>query len=309
MLLLNPSNQILADTISSRIKGGDEENVEPVKGEVDIRLCDFDDVTYRVRQSAADADHLTLSVSLPFFDQISSSLDELAALYGDTLQAKAEEGENITLKIAADGSNLPCERDEFVRRVGMLRANVVGGVFKKYLSSVSLNKDGDKPAPFKFAMRPDTTVYFVPGDERCAVIYEFAFAERVDQVVCSVFMKEFTESRRRLGAAPPCSFSVNPPQELASFGVTEPSGKSLGFISFSMLEPHTNTADKVDRAAGSLQMFRNFLQYHIKCSKSYFHARMRARVRVLLKVLNRAKQDDDDNKEKRTITGKTFTRK
>lgn len=188
----------------------------------------------------------------------------------------------------------------------MLRANVVGGVFREYLSSVEVDKREMKP--FKFDFRHDTKVYVVPGDDRCAVVFEFSFTERVDQVVASVFMKEFTESRRRLNSAPPCSFSPNPPGELKAFGITEPQG-TLGFISFALLKTHVSSKEKVEKAAASLQMFRNFLQYHIKCSKSYFHARMRARVRVLLKVLNRAKQDADEGKEKKTISGKTFTRK
>ena len=46
--------------------------------------------------------------------------------------------------------------------------------------------------------------------------------------------------------------------------------------------------------------------YHIKCSKAYMHDRMRKRVDSLLQVLNRAKAEPLEPKEKRTITGKTF---
>jgi len=66
---------------------------------------------------------------------------------------------------------------------------------------------------------------------------------------------------------------------------------------------------KLERVVGALQNFRTYLQYHIKCSKTYFHARMRARVVSLLKVLNRAKQDQGDNQPKRLMSGKYFTRK
>lgn len=51
------------------------------------------------------------------------------------------------------------------------------------------------------------------------------------------------------------------------------------------------------------------MQYHMKCSKQYFHARMRSRVSSLLKVLNRAKvENPDEQKQKKTISGKTFLR-
>lgn len=307
MLLLNPANKILADTVGNRIRGDDADEADAKGGEMDVRLCDFDDVTYHVRVASKEADSVQLSMSVPFYDAIKEhgAADELKAAFGDTVADEPADGQSLTLDVKLDGSNLPCDRAEFVDRVGMLRATVVGGVFKKYLGAVA---EGTKPEPFRFEMRHDTTVYFAPGDDRVVVIYEFSFTERVDQVVASVFMKEFAESRRRLGEAPPCSFSHNPPAELAQFGVTEPTG-SLGFISFAMLKTHVNSPEKVSKAAGSLQMFRNYLQYHIKCSKSYFHARMRARVRVLLKVLNRAKQEQDEGKEKKTISGKTFTRK
>lgn len=310
MLLLNPSNRILAETIGSRLAkpsgGGDDDEEKAVAGTVDVRLCDFDDVTYRVRVDKDEPGVARLSMSLPFYDQVKDhgAEKELKAMFGDTVAAEPEDGESITLRIPLDGSGLPCERDAFVERVGMLRAIVVGGVFKRYMAAVA---SGDKPDPLKFEMRRDTTVYFVPGDDRVVVVFEFDFNERVDKVVASVFMKEFTESRRRLNAAPPCSFSNNPPSELEALGVTEPRG-SLGFISFAMLKSHVATEAKVDNAAASLQMFRNYLQYHLKCSKSYFHARMRARVRMLLKVLNRAKQDPED-KEKKTMSGKSFKRK
>lgn len=59
-----------------------------------------------------------------------------------------------------------------------------------------------------------------------------------------------------------------------------------------------------------VQYFRDYLHYHIKCSKAYMHCRMRAKVESWLKVLNRAKPEfDAKDKEKKTASGKTFTRK
>ena len=60
-------------------------------------------------------------------------------------------------------------------------------------------------------------------------------------------------------------------------------------------------------------MFRNYLHYHIKASKSFLHMRMRSRVVSLLQVLNRAVPDKKTTEEKvavmKTISGKTFTRR
>lgn len=47
-----------------------------------------------------------------------------------------------------------------------------------------------------------------------------------------------------------------------------------------------------------IQLFRNYLHYHIKCSKAYMHSRMRSRVSEMLKVLNRAKPEPKERQLK-----------
>lgn len=54
-------------------------------------------------------------------------------------------------------------------------------------------------------------------------------------------------------------------------------------------------------------MFRDYLHYHIKCSKAYIHSRLRRRVAEFLKVLNRAKPEVEE-KERKTATGRSFVR-
>lgn len=54
-----------------------------------------------------------------------------------------------------------------------------------------------------------------------------------------------------------------------------------------------------------IQLFRDYLHYHIKCSKAYMHSRMRYRVAEFLKILNRAKPEVA-TQERKTATGRTF---
>lgn len=56
-----------------------------------------------------------------------------------------------------------------------------------------------------------------------------------------------------------------------------------------------------------IQIYRDYLHYHLKCSKAYMHSRMRARVSEFLKVLNRAKPEDNSG-EKKLASGRTFRR-
>lgn len=46
---------------------------------------------------------------------------------------------------------------------------------------------------------------------------------------------------------------------------------------------HVQTEDKRTKAVHLLVGFRSYLHYHIKCSKTYLHMRMRSRVDSLLK--------------------------
>lgn len=117
---------------------------------------------------------------------------------------------------------------------------------------------------------------------------------------------ECRTARKGLPAAPSVSFSlVELPRELEGVrGVTQ--GDQQGFVSFVLHPAHMA---KRANTISHIQMFRNYLHYHIKCSKAYMHTRMRARVRSLLQVLNRAKVDPFVKQEKKTIAGKTFKRK
>jgi len=119
-----------------------------------------------------------------------------------------------------------------------------------------------------------------------------------------VCFKALLSCSKKIGRAPPATWGAAPPNELEDFGITENQG-NLGYVSFAILKSHVDKGKK-EQVVHVLQTFRTFLQYHIKCSKSLFHAKMRNRVRELLKVLNRAKIEE--KKEKKTAAGKTFKR-
>jgi len=79
-----------------------------------------------------------------------------------------------------------------------------------------------------------------------------------------------------------------------------------GFVSFVLFASHIS-GNKKEKSIDNIQTFRNYLHYHIKCSKAFMHTRMRNRVKTFLQVLNRAKSAPEST-EKKTITGKTFKR-
>lgn len=125
-------------------------------------------------------------------------------------------------------------------------------------------------------------------------------------------MQEFVDAKKKIGKAPPVSFSAVPPREMQEQLDITDATCNLGYISFAVLKPHVADPKKRFAVQSLLLDFRTYMQYHIKCSKSYFHSRMRARCVALLKVLSRAHvtsgEDGHKGTVKRTAGGKVFTR-
>lgn len=294
MILLEPGNRILEEAVGSQI------NAEGKRDALDVRLCDFDDVAYRIQVDKDNLDSLKVSMSSYCYSQIEDkgAKDALEKNFGKYV-GEPETGFDFTLNL-----NIPDieDKEKTVKALSLLKPTIIGGVFDHFFSALL---DGKKPDEFKFDLRSDTTVYFCPRDDRVTIIFSVDFMENVDKVIAKVFLQEFVDARKKIGRAPPCSWGANPPKELHSFGVKENQG-NLGYISFAVMKSHLAN-DKKQSVINVLQNFRTFLQYHIKSSKSHFHAKMRNRVRELIKVLNRAKVEDP-KVAKKLASGKTFKR-
>jgi len=253
-------------------------------------------------------DLLQVSMNMPCYNSIKDVGGSAAfEKYYKDYMIDPIDGFDLSVKIELPKLTDQKQKDELVQRLSGFKPNVIGGVFDHFFTAVM--KGGTQPDPFRFDLRADTSVFFFPGKDRITVIFGLDFKEKVDRAIAKIFMQEFVEAKRSLGAAPPCMWSVNPPNELAHFDIKEPTG-NLGFLSFAILKTHLEK-DKKEKVIGVLQVFRNYLQYHIKCSKSYFHSRMRARVVSLLGILNRAKAEIEPKfrkNEMKTASGRTFVR-
>jgi actin related protein 2/3 complex, subunit 2 len=321
MILLERANRILGETISARLfqeipePSDDKEEGKDKKSNfdaLDAKLCDFDDTIYKVTVEEKTPTVMNVSMSLPCYKSIEKygAKEALDRVYGSMVAASAVDGFDLTLAIKMDELKDQKAKEAVVANVSMLKHNVLGGVFDFFFNALL---KGTVPEPFKFDLRNDTTVFFVPKADRVTVVFTVDFREKVDRAIAKVFMQEFMEARKQVQAAPPVTFGVNPPLELAPWKIPAPQPgqppQNLGYISFSVQKSNLDGTKK-DKVVAVLQGFRNYIQYHIKCSKAHFHARMRARVVSLLGVLNRAKAEvDPKTVQARTISGKTFTRK
>jgi len=164
---------------------------------------------------------------------------------------------------------------------------------------------GETPNPTYVQYRDNEAFFLKPEGDRCIVIFSVYFKDADDQILARVFLQEFQDAKRTLNNVPHVNFSQKePPLELKGVkGVTTDGNQ--GYVSFVLFKPHIEAKNR-DKTINNIQTFRDYLHYHIKCAKGYLHTRMRNRVDSLLQVLNRAKAEPLEPREKKTITGKTF---
>merc|ERR1711976_817474 len=81
-----------------------------------------------------------------------------------------------------------------------------------------------------------------------------------------------------------------------------------GFVSFVLFENHI-CAKNVFKTINLIHTFRDYLHYHIKCSKAFMHNRMRSRVADWIQVLNRSRPESFEEKKKKNFCRKNFCKK
>ncbi len=151
--------------------------------------------------------------------------------------------------------------------------------------------------------RDRETMYVSAHKDRVTVVFSTLFTDADDVIIGKVFLQEFKEGRRGNEQAPQVLFChKDPPQELADSSAL--TGENVGYVTF-VLFPRHIAPNQRERTIDLIHTFRDYLHYHIKCSKAYLHQRMRNRTSELLKVLNRARPDPE-NPVKKTISGKSF---
>ncbi|XBW35387.1 hypothetical protein QEN19_000953 [Hanseniaspora menglaensis] len=148
--------------------------------------------------------------------------------------------------------------------------------------------------------------YIIASSDRITVIFNTKFQDYNDQIFGKVFIQEFIDSRKRnraIQSSPQVLFSTMPPLEISK-SVTK-TNEDDHFITFVLFPRHFSNKEIEFLSIAKILQFRNYFHYHIKCSKAYLHSRMRYRVGTFLKVLNRAKiEEESESGVKKTFSGK-----
>jgi len=209
-----------------------------------------------------------------------------------------EDGYNVSLLYNLN--EIPREYQPLIQKAGLLKRNCFASVFEKYFEFQERGEEGHKRAVIHY--REDETMYVEAKSDRVTVIFSTTFKDPDDVIIGKVFMQEFREGRKASQTAPSVLYTHGePPNELK--GTDAKVGDNIGYITFILFPRHTNKKAR-DNTINLIHTFRDYLHYHIKCSKAYIHSRMRAKTSDFLKVLNRARPEAKT--EKKTITGKSF---
>ncbi|XP_002125714.2 actin-related protein 2/3 complex subunit 2-like [Ciona intestinalis] len=297
MILLETENRVVDDTLNYKFEvaqsGGKQDSIE-------VTVADFDGAVYHLSNPDGDKTKVRVSIGLKFYKDLQDhGADELLKReYGANYQATAEDGFSVTL--VYDLTSVPKDYKPIAKKASLLKRNCFASVFEKYFEAQAKGEVGKRAV---IHYRDDETMYVESKKDRVTVIFSTVFKDESDVTFGKVFMQEFKESRRRSQTAPQVLYNhKEPPMELS--GLDAAVGDNIGYVTFVLFPRHTGPNVR-DNTIDLIHTFRNYLHYHIKCSKAYMHQRMRAKTSDFLKVLNRARPEDK-NKEKKTMSGKSF---
>lgn len=301
MLLLEYANRIIEDTLFERfaVQDGAFEALEAV-------VADFDAVTFHLATDASNKAIIIVSMSMKCYGELrNNGVDDLMNSKFGAYITEPKTGYDITLAIdcASFTSKSEDERRKFAHEVALLKRHALASAFYKAFNEVEKKQPGNL---IEVRYRDEEAIFIKPENDRCTVIFNIQFKDADDAVLSKTFLQEYQDARKTMNNVPFVGYSQKePPGELKGVKNVKV-GQNNGFVSFVLFAPHMTTT-KREKTIDNIQTFRNYLHYHIKCSKAYLHTRMRNRVRNFLQVLNRAKMEVE-SKEKKTITGRTFKR-
>ena len=317
---------ILLEAESAIIRNLLERSLDPhEKLSETYNCCDFDGVKFsfkveRPKKKGKKGDEeesdgklypIIVQMYLPCWEQIKEygAEDRYKELYGpmiiEPVNTKTDTYTHA-LRVELDGKS-DAERKKIIGLVARLKANILGApllwVAQKHAAKENF-------APFEIPYRKSTgeSMYICPAEKGAIVIFTIRFNDPGDHVLGDVFLGELQAARTKVPSAPIVTPANQPPKELEAFDLPDDvkDGKLYAFVSVSLLDPQLSERKREDTAI-YIPMFRDYIHYHIKCTKAFLHQKMRIRASLLLKVLEDAKPEPKV-KVYRTVTGKVVNR-
>ncbi|SCU89000.1 LAMI_0D12068g1_1 [Lachancea mirantina] len=314
MLHLRPHNLLVQKTLSEAL----EANTNGTPLTLDRIVSDFDYTTLHISNAPENKGVLWLSIRTKAWQSISQCGSGLVEFIltkysglGGVSAARTEPGYDFTLQV-----DLSALQPDAIVQLSLLKVIIMSFPFQLAFDKVAQlmqlpEGSNSTDEVHKIQYRDDENIFIKPSNDRITVIFETFFQDETDKVFGKVFLQEFVDARKRnrsIQSAPQVLFSHEAPLEISRVVNQGRSERSKRFITFVLFPRHFQTPELQFSSVCHLALFRNYFHYHIKCSKAFMHTRMRYRVDSFIKVLNRAKVDEEDDAQgdasRRTISGR-----
>ncbi|KAF9499598.1 arp2/3 complex 34 kDa subunit [Pleurotus eryngii] len=302
MILLEPHNVIIETTLNDKL-------AKPAS--LDVLFVDYDGVRFHMTTPEKKT-VILLSMQIRCWNELEQygASDILKREYGPLLLDQPESEYNSSLQI--DLEQVPADADSrkaFISSVAHFKRNALAAPFERAFQTqkqleASGSGQGDLMA---IHYRDEEAIYVQAAQDRVTVIFSTVFREETDKIFGKVFLQEFVDARRlpTIQNAPQVLYSPKyPPLEIRHLADLRTS-EDIGYVTFVLFPRHFKSPDVAAGTISHIQLFRDYLHYHIKCSKAYMHSRMRFRVAEFQKVLNRAKTETV-TAERKTVSGRTL---
>ncbi|KAF9266854.1 arp2/3 complex 34 kDa subunit [Marasmius fiardii PR-910] len=301
MILLESHNVIIKTTLADKIN-------KP--STLEVSFVDYDGVRFRLSTPERKTS-LLLSMHIRCWDELVKygALDVLKREYGSLLKNQPEGGFNVSMEI--DLEQVPAgaeDREAFINSIALFKRNALAAPFElgfKTQKELEAANAGQGEL-MQIHYRDEEAIYIQAAHDRVTVIFSTVFRDETDRILGKVFLQEFVDARRlpAIQNAPQVLYSnKDPPLEIRHLNLHR--SEDIGYVTFVLFPRHFSNPSVAGATISHVQLFRDYLHYHIKCSKAYMHSRMRHRVAEFQKVLNRAKQEDT-SMEKKTVSGRTM---
>ncbi len=279
-------------------------------------MSDFSDTLYKLFVSPDSPNILTLHVFLRDWATLKANgaIDVMNDLFPGC-ESSPEQGFSVALTVDADKPPKGGDPEVVGKQLASIKYLLSGAPISRAFNRLAQGTSGAAPI-VKVGMHKPTNcgggdVYVIERKDRVNVIFAVDFQDLTDRALCRIFLHEFVEAQRSVNQCPPCDFrrGAEPPLELKDVPGIDRTPDIAGFVTFTLFKAHVETAAKCLNTTAMMVGYADYLMYHIKATKTYMHMRMRGKVADLLQVLNRATQESNEEKEKKTFGGKTFVRK
>mmetsp|Transcript_19509 Transcript_19509/g.61085 ORF Transcript_19509/g.61085 Transcript_19509/m.61085 type:complete len:319 (+) Transcript_19509:656-1612(+) len=306
---LGSGNPIIEEALGDRLVGGRREAAE-------LSVSDFDGSRWKLACAPESLNIVTVHLDLGAW----AALEQLGArevldtLYAG-MTATPAPGYKVAVSVDCDACD---DAAATVEKLILLKRHLLGAPFKAKFEALAAGAAAAGPVAVVPWRDSGEAVYVMAQNDpaapqnydRVCVVYSVDFPEETDRAMCRILLQQFAEQHRAIAHAPPVVFSEasKPPLEIRNL-VGDREAGFVGYVSFTVFARHVDGAARLDKKVELCLAFRHYLHYHIKCAKTNLHMRMRRKVRGWLQLINRAFLKSDVEREKKTITGRTFTRK